>query len=129
MCSSLCGPPRKRVPSGVLQCRTYSARSAESQVRRRSRPVSAIGSATERLDAANDRVDRFIDMLEMRAEAEDRGAEAIAAVDPRSAQHHPPFLLDVADQPFVEIVDVARLRQVAEGDDREVRRRARVPAV
>src|SRR6476469_9845564 len=85
--------------------------------------VSAMTSATERLHSADDRIDRLVNMLEMRAEAEDRAAQIVAAVDPRTAQHHPALLLDVLDQAFVEIVDVPAFGQVAESSDGQLRHR------
>ena len=106
-----------------------SSRSAASQLRKRNRSVSAIVSAIERCHSLDDRVDRFVDMLEVGAEAEDGAADVIAAVDARAAQHHPAFLLQMLEQPLVELVGIAVLRQVAESDDRQVGRRARVEAV
>ena len=77
-------------------------------------------SAIQRGDCADDLVHRLIDMLEMGAEAEDRAAETEAAVDARAAQHHAALFLDVPDQALVELIGIAALRQIAEGDDRQI---------
>src|SRR5947209_16442746 len=68
-------------------------------------------------------------MIKMRAEAEDRATQVISAVDAGAAQHHPPLLLNMADQALVENVDVTALRQIAESNDREVGRRPGIEAV
>src|SRR4051812_14396646 len=86
-----------------------------------SRSVSIANSATQRLDAANDRLDGLVDMLEVGAEAEDCASQAIAAVNASAAHHHPAFLLDVAHQPLVELVHVPAFRQIAESDHGKLR--------
>src|SRR5262245_60162442 len=109
------------VTAAVLQVARQSARSHSRQGRMSSRWVSLANSATERFHDANSCVDGVVDMLEMRAETEDRAPEAIAAVDARATHHDASFLLDVAHQPFVEIVNVAALRHVAKCDDGKLR--------
>jgi len=91
-----------------------------------SRSVSAMMSATEGFHPSDDGIDRVFDMLQVRAEAEDRASQVETAVDPRPAQHYAPLLLDVPDQAFVEIIDVSATRQEPEGGDGELRLRARV---
>src|SRR3954464_5955628 len=103
--------------------------SSSSQLRRRRRSVSATTSRIERVHPADDGIDGVVDMFEVGAEAEDRAAQPIAAVDLRTAHHHAAFLLDVPRELLVEFVDVAALRQVPEGNDREIRSRPWVPAV
>src|SRR4051794_18723360 len=98
--------------AGVLSRRRNSTRSSKSQVRRRTRSVSAMVSAIQRLHAAQHRVDGFIDMFEMGAEAEDRAAQIEFAVDPRAAQHHPAFFLHKLDQALVELVDIPAFREI-----------------
>src|SRR4051794_40690921 len=105
---------------GLLSRLVNSARSSKSHVRRRRRAVSAIVSAIEGLHAANYRVDGGVDMLDVGAEAEDSAAQAEAAVDPGAAEHDLTLLLDVLKQPFVEIVDVPAVGQMAESDHRQV---------
>src|SRR3954447_9471247 len=65
----------------------------------------------------------------MSAEAEDRAAEAEAAVDARAAEHDAALFLDVADQPLVELIRVATVGQITESHDGEVGRRPCIPAV
>src|SRR6185503_16188428 len=122
-------PPSQRITVGTLRCRLNSARSAKSQVRKRRRSVSATVSAIERSHRADERVDAIVDMLEVGTKAEDRAADVIGPVDPCAAEHHSPFLLEMLEQPFVEAVGVTALRFEGEGDDREIGRRARIPAV
>src|SRR3982750_3615714 len=86
-------------------------------------------SAIQRGDSADECIDGFVDVLEMRAEAQDRAAQAKTAVDARAAEHYAAFLLEMADQAFVEFVDVAAPRKITEGDNGEIGLRPRIPAV
>src|SRR5437868_2837089 len=129
MSSALAGPFRCAVTASVLQVARYSVRSDSRQLRRISRSVSAITSAIQRLHPAEDRVDAIVDMLEVGAKAEDGAAQVISAIDAGAAEHHPPLLLNLADQALVIVIHITALGQIAEGDDREVGRRTWIEAV
>src|SRR5688572_20517285 len=73
-------------------------------------PLSRSGASPDPRDATLQHLDRFVDMFDMGPKAEDRAAQGEAAVDARSAQHHPPLLLDVAKQALVEGVGIALFR-------------------
>src|SRR5207248_831706 len=88
-----------------------------------------MSSAIQRGDSADECIDCFVDVLEMGAEAEDRAAQAETAVDPRAAEHHATLFLDVTDQALVELVHVAALGKITKGDNGQVGRRSRIPAV
>ena len=80
-------------------------------------------------DGADQRVDRFVDMLDMGAEGQDRAAQQVDAVDPRPAEHDAAFVQQVAEQALVELVRIGAVAgTIAEGDDRQLRRRARIEA-
>src|SRR3954452_24591200 len=93
------------------------------------RSVSIGSLSAKRLHSPNDGVQRIVDMLEVRPEAEDGAPQAIGAVDARAAHHHAAFLLNVAHQSFVELADVARVGKVTKRDDGELRLRPCVEAV
>src|SRR5215218_526099 len=113
-------PPSQRMTASVLVWRTNSSKSAASQSRKRNRSVSTIVSAMERCDSLDDRVDGFVHMLDVGTEAEDGATDVEGAIDARAAHHHAAFLLKVLEQPLGKAIDVAVLRNIAEGDDREV---------
>src|SRR5438045_807838 len=94
-----------------------------------SRPVSAMTSATEGFYPTQDCIERFVDVLEVRPEAENRASQAVTSVDASAAHHHATLLLNVAHELFVELIHVAALLQVAEGDYRQLRLGTRVKAV
>jgi hypothetical protein len=68
-------------------------------------------------------------MLDVGPETQNRATQTVAAVDPCAAQHDLPFVLDMGQQPLVELVDIPGRQQIAERDDRKVRRPAGVKAL
>src|SRR5579884_479488 len=91
--------------------------SSSFHVRRRRRSVSATILTTKCLHPAHQRINDLVDMLEMRSETEDRTAQTEAAINARSTQHDPALLLNVADQLFIELIDIGVLREISEGND------------
>jgi hypothetical protein len=85
-----------------------------------SRRVAANGggsSAIQIARAAAKRLNRFIDMVDMGAERQDRAPDMKAPIDPRPAQHHATFLLQKLKQSFTARIGVSGFGQEAKGND------------
>src|SRR5213075_713497 len=87
--SSLPGRPKIAAPIMPL-----SASSAAPQMPTSRRVVTADrdSSAIQRSNPALERLNQFVDMLDMGPERENRASNMELAVDPRSAQHDASFL-------------------------------------
>ena len=63
-------------------------------------------------------------MFNMSTERENRAADMVMTVDPRSAEHNTTFLLQMLKQSFTCDIGIDSGRRVAEGDNGKIRRRA-----
>src|SRR5918993_2576325 len=113
-------PPSQRITASVLVWRMNSSTSAASQLRKRNRSVSAIVSAIERCHSLDDRLDRFVHMLDVGTEAEDGATDVEGAIDARAAHHDAAFLLQMLEQSLGTAIGIAVLRNITKGDDRKI---------
>src|SRR5688572_17043412 len=96
-----------------------------------SSPQPALNLPSFRLQrrcGAGEDVDRLVDMRQVGPKRQYGAAQPGGSIDAGAAEENPALLLDPAQQPVVEGVGIAAVRQTAERDDRKIRRWPGIPS-